>query len=93
MREIGIRELGPALSDALHCLRRGGRLVRVTLRDDAIADIVSLDPIAGDARLNALVLKGRLTRATLPMPRKPPPLADVPLSASCIILADRDEER
>ncbi|MBJ7348701.1 MAG: type II toxin-antitoxin system prevent-host-death family antitoxin [Thermoleophilaceae bacterium] len=92
MREMSICELKQALSETLHRVERGEH-VRVTSRGHAIADIVPIGPTSGDSRLTALVLEGKLTRATLPRPLVAPWPTDVLRSASQVIRADRADER
>ena len=47
MREVGVRELKASLSEMLRRARDGER-IRVTVRGQAVADIVAPDPEAGD---------------------------------------------
>jgi prevent-host-death family protein len=92
MREIGVRELKASLSQTLRAVARGEH-VRVTLRGRAVADIVPAGAAAGDDRLRALVVAGRLTVPTRERPVRAPRLARTDRTASSVVLEDRDAER
>jgi prevent-host-death family protein len=92
MREIGVRELKRSLSETLRSVGRGEH-VRVTVRGQAIADLVPLGPIADDDRLHTLALDGKLSRASQSAPAQRPPQTRAERSASDAVLADRNNER
>jgi prevent-host-death family protein len=92
MREIGVRELKQSLSETLRAVA-DGQQVRVTVRGKAVADIVPARASAEDDRLRELVAKGRLVAPSRSHPRRAPRLAKARLSASDLILAERDVER
>jgi prevent-host-death family protein len=91
MREIGVRELRATLSRTLREVSRGQR-VRVTAHGRPLADIVPADSARTDDWLDELVAAGRVTRATKPH-GEPPPLQKGKVSASDIILREREAER
>lgn len=74
-------------------LRRveGGEQVRVTRRGRPVADIVPVE--TPDERWDRMVAEKRITPATAPMDRNPPPPIKADGSASELILAEREEER
>ena len=80
-----------SLSETLRSVRRGEH-VRVTVRGQAIADIVPLGPVTDDDRLLALVRGGKLAHATASRPARRPKLARSKQAASDAVLAERDEE-
>ena len=92
MREIGVRDLKRSLSETLRAVERGEQ-VRVTLRGRAIADIVPAGAAAGDDRVRALVAEGRLTPAASARPKRAPRLAKTDVSASALVIGERDAER
>lgn len=92
MEEIGVRDLKAGLSEVLRRVG-AGETVRVTLRGQAVADIV---PVGGRRReewLEKLIAEGRVTPSTRPLPRDAPPPVQGNQSASALILAERDSER
>lgn len=91
MREIGVRELKRSLSEILRSVGRGEH-VRVTVRGQAIADLVPLGPVADDDRLHALVLEGKLSRASQSAPAHRPRQTKAERSASDAVLAERNNE-
>jgi prevent-host-death family protein len=91
MREIGVRELRATLSRTLREVSRGER-VRITAHGRPLADIVPADSSRTDDWLDELVAAGRVTRATKPH-GEPPPLQKGKVSASDIILREREAER
>jgi prevent-host-death family protein len=91
MREIGVRELKASLSKTLRDVSRGTR-IRVTLHGRPIADLVPPDSTRTDDWLEELVAAGRVTRATKPH-GEPPPLQKGKVSASGIILREREADR
>jgi len=92
MREIGVRELKTTLSQTLRAVGRGQQ-VRVTVRGRPVADIVPAGVSAEDDRLRRLIAQGRLVAPSRVHPKRAPPLAVSPLSASSLILAEREAER
>jgi prevent-host-death family protein len=91
MREIGVRELKQSLSETLKAVGRGEQ-IRVTVRGKAIADIVPAG-VAGDDRLRDLVAQGRIVPPSRSRPARAPRLAKGTMSASALVLAERDTER
>jgi prevent-host-death family protein len=69
-----------------------GEPVRVTSRGRPVADIVPVMPERGEAT-KKLIAEGRVTPASRPMPKDPPPPRKTGRSASAIVLAEREEER
>jgi prevent-host-death family protein len=92
MIEMGVRELKRSLSRTLRAVSRGQQ-VRVTVRGRPIADIVPATAVGGDSRIRELVAEGRLIAPTRARPRNAPRLAKGRLSASSLVLAERDVER
>lgn len=92
MREIGVRELKDSLSETLRAVGRGQQ-VRVTVRGKAVADIVPAGAAAMDDPLRGLVAEGRLAAPSRARPRRPPRLVKSPLSASSLVLSEREAER
>ncbi len=92
MREIGVRELKQSLSETLREVGRG-RQVRVTVRGQAIADIVPAGASAEDDRLRKLVAEGRLVAPTRARPKRAPRLVKTRGSASSLVLSEREAER
>ena len=74
-------------------LRRveGGERVRVTRRGRPVADIVPVE--SADERWERMIAEGRITPATAPMDRNPPPPIKTDGPASELILAEREEDR
>ena len=52
IREIGVRDLKPSLSEVIRAVERGAH-VRVTLRGRAVPDIVPAGTALGDERVRA----------------------------------------
>jgi prevent-host-death family protein len=93
MREIGVRELKTHLSEVLRDVGQGEEL-RVTVRGEAVADIVPVDEGRGtDDRLGALVSAGKVTPPSRPRPEHPPRLAISTRAASAAVVADREPDR
>ena len=92
MREIGVRELKDSLSETLRAVGRGQQ-VRVTVRGKAVADIVPAGAAAMDDPLRGLVAEGRLAAPSRARPRRPPRLVKSRLSASSLVLSEREAER
>jgi prevent-host-death family protein len=92
MREIGVRDLKRSLSETLRAVERGEQ-VRVTVRGRAIADIVPAGAAAGDDRVRALVADGRLTPPASARPKRAPRLVKTRVSASALVIGERDAER
>jgi prevent-host-death family protein len=91
MREIGVRELKQSLSETLREVGRGQQ-VRVTVRGQAVADIVPASASTEDDRLRKLVAQGRLVAPTRARPKRAPRLVKTRDSASSLVLAERDAE-
>jgi prevent-host-death family protein len=92
MREIGVRELKQSLSRTLRSVSRGEQ-VRVTLRGRPMADIVPATAAAGDDRLRRLVADGRLTPPPRGRPKRAPTLVESEVSASSLVLSERESDR
>ena len=67
--------------------------MRVTVRGRAIADIVPTGAAAGDDRVRALVAEGRLTPPASARPKRAPRLVKSDVSASALVMGERDAER
>jgi prevent-host-death family protein len=91
MVEMGVRELKRSLSRTLRAVSRGQQ-VRVTVRGRPIADIVPAAAVGGDSRIRELVAEGRLVAPTRARPRKAPRPVNARVSASSLVLAERDAE-
>jgi prevent-host-death family protein len=94
MREIGVRELKANLSKVLREVERGEQ-VRVTAHGRPVADLIPAQaPQRYSEAMRKLIAEGKVTPAsrTLPLPKAPPPIK-TELSASAIILAEREEGR
>jgi len=91
MREIGVRELKQTLSETLRAVGRGEQ-IRVTVRGRPVADIVPAGE-AGDDRLRELVAAGRVVPPSRSRPARAPRLAAAQVSASALVLSERDAER
>jgi prevent-host-death family protein len=92
MMEIGVRELKARLSDVLRRVEQGER-VRVTVRNRPVADILPVGAPGPDERLSDLIARGQLVPPGRPRPGRAPRLARTKISASELILAERDAER
>jgi prevent-host-death family protein len=92
MLEIGVRELKSTLSQTLRAVARGQQ-VRVTVRGRPVADIVPAGASVHDDRLRELVAEGRLTLHTRVRAKRAPKLVKTSISASSLVLAERDAER
>ena len=92
MREIGVKELKQSLSETLRAVGRGEQ-VRVTLRGNPLADIVPARAGRGDDHLRELVAQGRVVPPARSLPKRPPRLAKGSVSASGLVLSERDAER
>ena len=85
IREIGVRDLKPSLSEVIRAVERGAH-VRVTLRGRAVPDIVPAGTALGDEQVRALVAEGRLTVPVAAVPKRAPRLVKARgrwASASC----------
>jgi prevent-host-death family protein len=94
MREIGVRELKANLSSVLRRVEAGEQ-VRVTVRGRPVADLVPAQaPQRYSEGMRKLIAEGKVTPASqpLPLPKAPPPIK-TDVSASAIILAEREEGR
>jgi len=69
-----------------------GESVRVTSRGRPVAEIVPVLPEPSEAT-KKLIAEGRVTPASRPLPKNPPPPRNTGRSASAFILAEREEER
>jgi prevent-host-death family protein len=92
MREIGVRELKQSLSSTLRSVSRGEQ-VRVTLRGRPLADLVPAMAASGDDRLRELVADGRLVAPTAAHPKHAPRLVQSNVSATSLVLSEREAER
>lgn len=92
MDEIGVRELKSSLSETLRSVSRG-RQVRVTVRGEAVADIVPAGMARNDDGVRRLVAEGRLVPPSRSLPRRAPRLRESSRSASSLILQEREDER
>ena len=92
MREMGVRELKQSLSETLRSVSRGEQ-VRVTLRGRPVADLVPAVAASGDDRLRGLVADGRLVAPTAARPKQVPRLVRSEVSATSLVLSERDAER
>ena len=92
MREIGVRELKQSLSKTLRSVSRGEQ-VRVTLRGRPVADLVPAVAASGDDRLRRLVAAGRLVAPTSARPKQAPRLVQSEVSATSLVLSEREAER
>jgi prevent-host-death family protein len=92
MREIGVRELKTTLSQTLRAVARGQQ-VRVTVRGQPVADIVPAGASVRDDPLRALVAEGRLTPHTRARTKRAPRLVKTRVSASSLVMAEREAER
>lgn len=92
MREIEVRELATQLRSVLREVE-DGEPVRIILDGRPVADIVPAFP-GRSATLEKLIAEGRVTPASRPKPKAPPPAPrKTGRSASAIILAEREDER
>jgi prevent-host-death family protein len=92
MREIGIGELKAKLSSVLRRVEKGER-VRITRRGRYVADLLPPETDPAEMQMRRLIAEGRVTPASKPLDRNPPPPRKTGRSASAIILAEREEER
>jgi prevent-host-death family protein len=92
MREIGVRELKLSLSETLRAVGRGEQ-VRVTLRGQPVADIVPAGASAEDDQLRRLVADGRLVAPTRARAMRAPRLLKGKVSATALVLSEREDER
>jgi prevent-host-death family protein len=92
MREIGVRELKESLSQTLRAVSRGQQ-VRVTVRGRPVADMVPAGASAQDDRLRKLVSVGRLMAPTRARARRAPEPAKGSVSASGLVISEREAER
>lgn len=93
MREIGVRELKSKLSEVLRAVEDGEE-VRVTVRGRPVAEIKPTAESRAEKRLRELIAEGRVTPASKPLPKgPPPPRVRGKGSGTAMILADREEER
>ncbi len=92
MRQIGVRELKRSLSETLRAVGRGEQF-RVTVRGRPVAELVPAGAPVGQERLRELVAAGRLAPPALMRPAEAPRLAEGAVSASVLVLSERDAER
>jgi prevent-host-death family protein len=90
VREIGVRELKAKLSSVLSRVE-GGERVRVTRRGRPVADIVPVE--TPEEQWERMIAEGRITPASAPLDRNPPPPIKTSRPASELILAEREEDR
>ncbi|HEY2335371.1 MAG TPA: type II toxin-antitoxin system prevent-host-death family antitoxin [Solirubrobacterales bacterium] len=92
MREIEVRELAIQLSSVLREVE-DGESVRIVSDGRPVAEIVPAMPEPSEA-MKKLIAEGRVTPASRPKPKGPPPRPrKTGRSASSIVLAEREEER
>jgi len=92
MREIGVRDLKANLSSVLRRVGEGER-VRITRRGRYVADLLPPETDPAEMQMRKLIAEGRVTPASKPLDRNPPPPIDTGTSASALILAEREEDR
>lgn len=92
MREIGIGALRMKLGSAIKRVEDGER-VRVTRRGRYVADLLPPETDPAEMQMRKLIAEGRVTPASKPLDRNPPPPRKTGRSASAIILAEREEDR
>jgi prevent-host-death family protein len=87
-----VRELKANLSSVLREAEAGER-IRVTVRGRPVADLVPVSRHYSPA-MRKLIAEGKVTPASrpLPLPEAPPPIK-TDVSASAIVLAEREEDR
>lgn len=92
MIEVGVRELKNNLSHYLKRVARGER-IRVTMRGRPVAELGPAAANKVDEDLKRLAAEGKLTLATKPKDRNPPPpvRSDSSVSASELISRDRED--
>ena len=86
-----MKELKNDLSAYLRRVGRGER-VRITLRGEAVADLVPAARSPADARYRELVARGKVTPARAPLPARAPGPVHAGRSASAEILVEREAE-
>jgi len=91
VREIGVKELKASLSRVLRRVGDGER-VRITRRGRHVADLLPPETDPGEAQMRKLIAEGRVTPASKPLDRNPPPPINTGTSASALILAEREED-
>ncbi|HXR31140.1 MAG TPA: type II toxin-antitoxin system prevent-host-death family antitoxin [Solirubrobacterales bacterium] len=91
MRQIGVTELKANLDSVLREVEDGEH-VRIISRGFPVAELVPALPERSEGE-KKLIAEGRITPATRPLPKNPPPPRDTGRSASAFILAEREEER
>lgn len=92
MREIGVEELKASLSSVLRRVGEGER-VRITRRGRHVADLLPPETDPGEAQMRKLIAEGKVTPASKPLDRNPPPPRKTGRSASAVILAEREQDR
>jgi prevent-host-death family protein len=92
MREIGVEELKASLSSVLRRVGEGER-VRITRRGRHVADLLPPETDPGEAQMQRLIAEGKVTPASEPLDRNPPPPRKTGRSASAVILAEREDDR
>lgn len=80
------------LSTVLRRVGKGER-VRITRRGRPVADLLPPETDPAEAEMRKLIAEGRVTPASKPLDRNPPPPIDAGGSASALILAEREEDR
>lgn len=80
------------LSSVLRRVGEGER-VRITRRGRHVADLLPPESDPAEVQMRKLIAEGRVTPASAPLPKDPPPPIDTGTSASALILTEREEER
>lgn len=80
------------LSSVLQRIGEGER-VRITRRGRYVADLLPPETDSAEMHMRKLIAEGRVTPASKPLDRNPPPPRKTGRSASAIILAEREEDR
>ncbi len=70
-----------------------GERVRITRRGRHVADLLPPEADPAEAQMRKLIAEGRVTPASVPLDRNPPPPRKTGRSASAVILAEREEDR
>ena len=95
MREVGVRELKARLSEILRSVQ-AGEPVRITNHGRPVAEIVPPRKLTYDERMDELAAQGLVRRRKNKGPLPPfAPKIELPgpMSASDMIIADRESER
>jgi prevent-host-death family protein len=87
-----VQELKANLSSVLQRVGKGER-VRITRRGRYVADLLPPETDPAEAQMRKLIAEGKVTPASAPLDRNPPPPRKTGRSASAVILAEREEDR